>query len=85
LSAEEDRQQVTAPPDARREIEGLVQRFDRNLDVYTRPQYKEAQARPEFFDPFFEAPSIPADKRLCSTRSRPPMGRSTRWCTSCMG
>jgi hypothetical protein len=64
LSAEEDRQQVAAPPETRREIEGLVLRFTRNLDVYTRPQYKETQARVEFIDPFFEAFSIPAGKKL---------------------
>ena len=55
MSAEEDRHQLAAPPETRREIEGLVSRFARNLDVYTRPQYKEAQARVEFSDPFFEA------------------------------
>jgi len=55
LSAEMDRMKIAAPDDARREIEGLVQRFARNLDVYTRPQYKETQARVEFIDPFFEA------------------------------
>jgi len=55
LSAEEDRHQVAAPPETRRQIEGLVRLFDRNRDVYTRPQYKEAQVRVEFIDPFFEA------------------------------
>lgn len=33
----------------------LVERFSRNLDVYKRPEYKEAQVRVEFIDPFFEA------------------------------
>jgi len=55
LSAERDRTKIAAPDDARREIEGLVQRFARNLDVYTRPDYKETQVRVEFIDPFFEA------------------------------
>jgi hypothetical protein len=55
LSAEEDRQQVAAPPETRREIEGLVQGFSHNLDAYTRPQYKETEARVEFIDPLFEA------------------------------
>ena len=64
MSAEEDRQQVAAPPETRREIEGLVQRFARNLDVYTRPEYKETQARVESFAPFFEAPTLRADKEL---------------------
>jgi hypothetical protein len=41
--------------DAKIEVEGLVERFARNLDVYTRPDYKEAQVRVEFIDPFFEA------------------------------
>ncbi len=53
--AQEDRPQATAPPESRREIEGLVQRFARNRDVYTRPDYKETQVRVEFIDPFFEA------------------------------
>jgi predicted type IV restriction endonuclease len=55
LVAQEDRPQATAPPESRREIEALVQRFARNQDVYTRPDYKETQVRVEFIDPFFEA------------------------------
>jgi hypothetical protein len=37
------------------EIERLVERFARNLDVYKRAEYKETQVRVEFIDPFFEA------------------------------
>jgi len=55
LSTEEDLTGITAPADTRRQIEGLVQRFARNLDAYTRPDYKETQVRVEFIDPFFEA------------------------------
>jgi len=33
----------------------LVERFERNLDVYKRADYKEARVRIEFIDPFFEA------------------------------
>ena len=33
----------------------LVERFDRDLDLYKRPEYKEARVRVEFIDPFFEA------------------------------
>jgi len=33
----------------------LIERFERNLDKYKRPAYKETQARVEFIDPFFEA------------------------------
>ena len=40
---------------AKAEVEGLVERFGRNLDVYKRPDYKEARVRVEFIDPFFEA------------------------------
>jgi hypothetical protein len=40
---------------ARSQVEGLVERFDRNLDLYKRPAYKEARVRVEFIDPFFEA------------------------------
>ena len=64
MSAERDRTKIAAPDDARREIEGLVQRFARNLDVYTRPDYKETQVRVEFIDPFFEGPTIHADRKL---------------------
>ena len=42
---------MTVPPKA---IE-LVERFERNLDLYKRPDYKEARVRIEFIDPFFEA------------------------------
>jgi predicted type IV restriction endonuclease len=55
LSAEKERTELAAPDKARRDIQGLVQRFARNLDVYTRPDYKETQVRVEFIDPFFEA------------------------------
>lgn len=33
----------------------LVEAFDRNLDSYSSPAYKEAEVRREFIDPFFEA------------------------------
>ncbi|MFQ5595402.1 MAG: Eco57I restriction-modification methylase domain-containing protein, partial [Anaerolineae bacterium] len=33
----------------------LVERFDRNLEAYKAGQYKEAQVRQEFIDPFFKA------------------------------
>lgn len=33
----------------------LVERFDRSLDLYKRPGYKEAWVRIEFINPFFEA------------------------------
>jgi type I restriction-modification system DNA methylase subunit/predicted type IV restriction endonuclease len=55
LAAEEDRHDVATPQEARREVERLVRLFDRDRDVYTRPQYKETRVRVEFIDPFFEA------------------------------
>jgi len=33
----------------------LIERFERNLDEYKRPDYKEARVRAEFIDPFLEA------------------------------
>jgi hypothetical protein len=33
----------------------LVDAFDRNLEAYRSPQYKEAEVRCEFIDPFFDA------------------------------
>ena len=39
---------------AKIEVEKLVERFARNLDVYKRAEYKETQVRVEFIDPFFE-------------------------------
>lgn len=33
----------------------LIERFERNLDHYKRPAYKETQVRVEFIDPFFES------------------------------
>ena len=32
----------------------LVETFDRNVEAYRSQQYKEAQLRREFIDPFFE-------------------------------
>ena len=55
MTAQGARPEVTAPETARRDFETLVQRFARNLDVYTRPRYKETQVRVEFIGPFFEA------------------------------
>jgi hypothetical protein len=42
---------MTIPP----EVVNLVERFERNLDAYRRPDYKETRVRVEFIDPFFEA------------------------------
>jgi hypothetical protein len=42
---------MTAPA----QVVDLVERFTRNRDVYKRAEYKEAQLRVEFIDPFFEA------------------------------
>jgi len=33
----------------------LIERFERNLTKYKRPDYKEARVRAEFIDPFLEA------------------------------
>ncbi len=39
---------------APRELETLVERFDRNLASYESDAYNEAQVRDEFIDPMFE-------------------------------
>jgi type I restriction-modification system DNA methylase subunit len=36
-------------------VTDLVERFARNLDAYQRAQYKEAEVRHEFIEPFFDA------------------------------
>jgi hypothetical protein len=41
---------MAAPP----EVIDLVERFERNLEAYRSGQYKEAQLRQEFLDPFFK-------------------------------
>ena len=41
-----------SPP---KEVLELVEHFERNLEQYRSPQYKEAEVRREFIDPFFEA------------------------------
>jgi hypothetical protein len=67
LVAQEDRPQATAPAESRREIEGLVQRFARNRDVYTRPDYKETQVHLQRMPNLHRNPvaaTIPADKKL---------------------
>ncbi|TKJ31254.1 MAG: type IV restriction endonuclease, partial [Chloroflexi bacterium B3_Chlor] len=55
MSAESGSAEVTTPEQAREEIHKLVQRFASNLDAYKRAEYKEAQVRVEFIDPFCEA------------------------------
>ena len=67
MTAERDQPGVAAPESARRDIEALVQRFARNLDVYTRPQYKETQVRVERMLDLHKklhAATVPADKKL---------------------
>ena len=41
----------SAPP----EIKELVEKFERNLDAYKNPAYKEEQLKQEFINPFFKA------------------------------
>jgi hypothetical protein len=36
-------------------VTDLVERFERNLDAYRRAEYKEAEVRHEFIEPFFDA------------------------------
>src|SRR5690242_2962382 len=40
---------------APRAVEDLVERFTQQREAYTSPEYKEAQLRQEFINPFFEA------------------------------
>jgi len=47
---------MTTPyTEAQSKIEGLVERFERNLELYKRTDYKETRVRVEFIDPLFEA------------------------------
>jgi hypothetical protein len=46
---------VLSYSEARTQVEQSVERFDRNRDIYARPNYKETQVRVEFIDPLFEA------------------------------
>jgi hypothetical protein len=48
---------------APKEVLGLVERFDRNRDVYRSPSYNETQLRREFLDPFFAALGWDVDNR----------------------
>jgi hypothetical protein len=67
LSTEKDRTELSASADARRQIGDLVDRFARNLDVYTRPDYKETQVgaqRVLDLHKKLAAATIPADKAL---------------------
>ena len=65
MSTEEDRTAITAPRDTRRQIEGLVQRFARNLDVYTRHDTMVPLVeRMLDLHKKLHAVTIPADKKL---------------------
>jgi hypothetical protein len=37
------------------EIKELVEKFERNLEAYKNPAYKEEQLKQEFINPFFKA------------------------------
>jgi len=51
----------------------LIERFERNLDKYKRPDYKEARVCAEFIDPFLE-------KLWGGTRATREGAASTRIC-----
>jgi hypothetical protein len=38
-----------------KQLQELVERFDRNFEAYTNQVYNETQVRRDFIDPFFEA------------------------------
>ena len=42
-------------PEAPNEIRELVDKFERNLNAYKNPAYKEEQLKQEFINPFFKA------------------------------
>ena len=42
-------------PASPKQINDLVQRFERNIESYRSPAYNETQLRQEFINPFFEA------------------------------
>lgn len=44
-----------APTSAPQSVTDLVEHFQRNLEQYRSPQYKEAEVRREFIDPFLPA------------------------------
>lgn len=46
-----------------KEVEQLVERFDRNKEQYTSGNYNEAQLRQEFVNPFFTALAWDIDNR----------------------
>ena len=41
--------------EAQAAIADLVERFQHQLDTYRRSQYKEAEVRSEYIDPFIQA------------------------------
>jgi hypothetical protein len=41
--------------EALKQVSGLVDRFQQNIEAYRNPAYNETQLRIEFIDPFFEA------------------------------
>jgi predicted type IV restriction endonuclease len=43
------------PANTRKEIEALIERFGRNIEVYRKSSYLEEQLRIEFINPFFDA------------------------------
>jgi len=55
MSQQPDPHLIPAPDEARDVVADLVERYRRNADQYTSAAYKEAEARAEFIDPFFEA------------------------------
>ena len=54
---------LDVPKDAEAEIAALVERYRANRDQYQRAEYKEAQLRQEFLNPFFAALGWDMDNR----------------------
>ena len=48
---------LNSPPMANfpKQLEELIERFERNIESYSNQAYNETQVRREFIDPFFEA------------------------------
>ena len=55
MSESHEAEPIAATEETRRIVEGLVSRYRRNAEQYRSVEYKEAQVRQEFIDPFFAA------------------------------
>jgi hypothetical protein len=69
-----------------KQLEELIERFDRNVEAYSNPAYNETQVRREFIDPCFEALGWDTRQlKMWRERALPDLGNNIKCGNSLIG